>query len=146
MFYCDPCGQKNSWPRDFWSPLSRGTCECCGNVATCYDVPSACLPSPKEGAITEDSRRQFWLAELDKYGNPKLIDGSHSTREGAEKAAHLIRSMRLPSANSRLAVADVTLTELDGGVSLTESEKESVETINSVMDWNTRNDKEQADE
>jgi len=38
---------KNNWPRDFWHPLSRGACEVCGTVATCYDVPSSCLPQAR---------------------------------------------------------------------------------------------------
>ena len=29
---------------------------------------------------------QWWLAELDRYGNPRLCDGAHSERAGAERA------------------------------------------------------------
>lgn len=32
---------------------------------------------------------QFWLAELDRWGNPKLIDGSHDDRAGVERAVYL---------------------------------------------------------
>lgn len=38
---------------------------------------------------------QFWLAEIDQYGNPKLIDGSHDDRNGVEQAAYLINSLGL---------------------------------------------------
>lgn len=34
-------------------------------------------------------RVQWWLAELDRYGNPTLIDGMHSDRAGVERAAEL---------------------------------------------------------
>jgi hypothetical protein len=59
------------------------------------------------------SRLQWWLAELDKYGNPTLVDGAHGKREGAEKAATLLR--RLGFAGERVfAVAEVRLTDLTG--------------------------------
>lgn len=32
---------------------------------------------------------QWWLATLDRYGNPTLCDGAHSERAGAEKAMYL---------------------------------------------------------
>ena len=32
---------------------------------------------------------QFWLAEIDQYGNPRLVDGAHATRAGVEQAAYL---------------------------------------------------------
>ena len=57
---------------------------------------------------------QWWLAELDRYGNPKLIDGAHSERQGADQAAYLIRSIGLGGATPRrFAVARVELTEVD---------------------------------
>lgn len=31
---------------------------------------------------------QYWLAEFNENGNPKLEDGPHSTFEDAEKAMH----------------------------------------------------------
>lgn len=56
---------------------------------------------------------QFWLAELDRYGNPKLVDGAHQERSRAEEAATIIR--RLGLAGDRLfAVAEVHLSELTG--------------------------------
>jgi len=36
---------------------------------------------------------QWWLAELDRYGNPTLVDGPHSDAEGCEKALYLRRSI-----------------------------------------------------
>lgn len=59
--------------------------------------------------------KQFWLAELDRYGNPTLIDGAHSDRSGAEKA--LVLRERLPIFNTEdreFAIAEVLLTEATG--------------------------------
>jgi hypothetical protein len=53
---------------------------------------------------------QYWLAELDQYGNPKLIDGSHSSPEGANRAAYLLTALRLRSYGV-FAVAKVELAE-----------------------------------
>jgi len=54
---------------------------------------------------------QYWLAELDQHGNPKLIDGAHSDAEGANKAAYLIRAMGLGKPDRKFAVARVELSE-----------------------------------
>ncbi len=54
---------------------------------------------------------QYWLAELDQYGNPKMIDGAHSTRAGANKAAYLIRAMGLGKPDRHFAVAKVELSD-----------------------------------
>ncbi|WP_124485594.1 MULTISPECIES: hypothetical protein [unclassified Burkholderia] len=54
---------------------------------------------------------QWWLAELDQYGNPKLSDGAHSERAGADKAMYLIKSLGLDNKGKRWAVARVELSE-----------------------------------
>jgi len=54
---------------------------------------------------------QYWLAELSVHGNPTLIDGPHSLRQGANKAAYLIQAMRLGKPDRVFAVARVELTE-----------------------------------
>lgn len=36
---------------------------------------------------------QWWLAELDRYGNPTLIDGMHSDRAGVELALTLYEKL-----------------------------------------------------
>lgn len=46
MFYCDPCGEKNDWPR--FGMMSWGNCEMCGELASCWDVPSSSLPMPSD--------------------------------------------------------------------------------------------------
>jgi hypothetical protein len=56
---------------------------------------------------------QYWLAELNQYGNPKLIDGAHQARVGAEKAATILRRLGL-ARDRRFAVAEVHLSELTG--------------------------------
>ena len=53
---------------------------------------------------------QWWLAELDRYGNPALTDGAHGDRAGADRAAYLIESMGLGKGR-KFAVARVELTK-----------------------------------
>lgn len=36
---------------------------------------------------------QWWLAELDRYGNPKLVDGAHSSIKGARDALDIRRAL-----------------------------------------------------
>lgn len=38
---------------------------------------------------------QWWVAELDRYGNPKLTDGAHSERDGCEQAIYLLARLGL---------------------------------------------------
>ena len=53
---------------------------------------------------------QWWLVELDRYGNcARMVDGAHSDAEGANQAAYLIRSMHLSVRDSTFAVAKVEL-------------------------------------
>lgn len=64
---------------------------------------------------SEVEQIQFWLAELDRYGNPKLVDGAHRERSGAEKALTLLN--RLPMINTdgkRYAIAEVRISEPTG--------------------------------
>ena len=63
-------------------------------------------PQPDAGLIGV----QWWLAELDRYGNAKLVDGQHSGRAGADKAMYLIKALHL-DAGRRYAVARVELSE-----------------------------------
>jgi hypothetical protein len=74
---------------------------------------------------------QWWLAELDQYGNPKLIDGAHSDRESVNRAAWLIKAMHLGGNRPRkFAVAKVELSACvptAAGVDL-----EAVRTINNA--------------
>ena len=59
--------------------------------------------------------RQFWLAELDKYGNPKLVDGSHSERAGAEEALTLRKRLPMLSTEGKsYAIAEVILSKPTG--------------------------------
>lgn len=59
---------------------------------------------------------QFWLAELDVNGNPKLVDGAHRDRSGAEEALTLRkRLVRLTNTEGkRFAIAEVHLSEPTG--------------------------------
>jgi hypothetical protein len=78
---------------------------------------------------------QYWLAELDQYGNPKLVDGAHSNEQGANQAAWLIKAMNLGGDRPRrFAVARVELSECvptAAGVNL-----EAVRTINMMQEAN----------
>lgn len=56
----------------------------------------------------EPNATQWWLASLDKYGNPKLEDGAHSERAGANQALYLINSLNL-GAGKKFAVVKVQL-------------------------------------
>jgi hypothetical protein len=79
---------------------------------------------------------QYWLAELDQYGNPTLIDGAHSDRQGANKAAYLIMAMKLGKPDRKFAVARVELSECmpsAAGVNL-----EMVRTINNMRSENEK--------
>lgn len=40
-------------------------------------------------------QEQWWLASLDRYGNPTLVDGAHSDRTGVEKALYLRQRLSL---------------------------------------------------
>jgi hypothetical protein len=59
----------------------------------------------------QEASTQYWLAELDRYGNPTLIDGAHSDAAGANKAAYLIKALRLGDPNRIFAVAKIELSE-----------------------------------
>lgn len=50
---------------------------------------------------------QWWLAELDQHGNPRLCDGAHSDRSGAEKAMYLYRRLGLERCGQRYGVVRV---------------------------------------
>lgn len=58
-------------------------------------------------------RHQFWLASLDRHGNPKLVDGAHRERCGAEKALTLIRRLGLDR-GEEFAIAEVRLSDPTG--------------------------------
>lgn len=55
---------------------------------------------------------QFWLAELDQYGNAKLNDGPHSDRNGVEQAFYLIGRLGLGKGKV-YACAEVILTPVE---------------------------------
>lgn len=65
------------------------------------------------GPVERIVRVQHWLAELNRYGGAKLVDGPHNSRDGVEKSATLLR--RLGLAGDRVfAAAEVHLTDLTG--------------------------------
>lgn len=97
-----------------------------------------CIDNEKQAAMMLAGARkvpalrtpQYWLAELDDYGNPTLIDGSHEDAEGANEAAYLIQAMRLGKPGRVFAVARVELSECvpsSRGVN-----REAVATINAA--------------
>ncbi len=55
---------------------------------------------------------QWWLAEIDQHGNPKLTDGAHQDRAGVEQAAYLIGRLGL-TRDRKFACAEVTLTPVE---------------------------------
>ena len=69
---------------------------------------------------------QWWLAELDQYGSPKLVDGDHADMAGANRALYLINALGL-GAGRKYAAAKVQLFEAvpDGrGAMLTSKERQ----------------------
>ena len=61
-------------------------------------------------APEHDRPAQWWLAELDQYGNPTLIDGAHGQRAGADQAFYLNSALGLVGSR-KYAVARVELSE-----------------------------------
>ena len=61
--------------------------------------------------IHENQKVQYWLAELDRYDNARLVDGAHSSAEGAIKAKGLYNMCGF-SKGRKFAVAKVELTEI----------------------------------
>lgn len=55
---------------------------------------------------------QWWLVTLDQYGNPKLVDGAHSTRAGVEQAAYLHTRLGL-STGAKHACARIEISEVE---------------------------------
>ena len=55
---------------------------------------------------------QFWLARLDQYGNPTLVDGAHEARSGVEKAMYLFKRLHLAKGES-YACAEVIITPVE---------------------------------
>lgn len=49
--------------------------------------------SEAEKKVKEPATVQWWLAELDKHGNPTLTDGAHSDLAGVEEALYLIQKI-----------------------------------------------------
>jgi hypothetical protein len=65
MFYCEPCREKSDWPTTIMR--SKGPCECCGEMAVCYDRPSRLLPLPKgvgEQNMTDNNLEQDDFEQL----------------------------------------------------------------------------------
>lgn len=73
---------------------------------------SAYLASTTSAGVTEEQTPQFWLAELDPHGNPRLLDGAHRTREGVEKAAYLHMRLGLQKGLT-FACAEVHITPVE---------------------------------
>lgn len=66
--------------------------------------------APQAQADAREANVQWWLADIDQYGNPALTDGAHSDRAGADKAAYLINAMGLGQGR-KFAVARVELSD-----------------------------------
>jgi hypothetical protein len=117
---CPECGSDD---KDY-SPDGNEACACwCEN--SWHD---AAPPAPTGSGEQKGPTYQYWLVSLDRYGNPRLIDGAHSDAEGANQAAYLIKSMHLSSENEKFAVAKIELLECvpsDKGVN-----HEAIRTIN----------------
>ena len=56
---------------------------------------------------------QYWLVELGRHGKITLVDGSHSTRDGADKALYLTKRLGLSSDGKKYAIAKIEITSPD---------------------------------
>jgi len=72
---------------------------------------------------------QWWLARLDRYGNPTLCDGPHPDKEGVGRALHLYKVLKLDM-GERYGAVRLEVFEVEPnacGVN-----EEAVETINAA--------------
>ena len=83
-----------------------------------------------ERTIHPGQRVQYWLAELDRYDNPKLCDGAHSDEQGAHRALYLLQRMGFAE-GKRFAVARVEL--IDAVPNATGVNEEALETITEAL-------------
>lgn len=74
---------------------------------------------------------QFWLARLDQYGNPTLVDGAHGERAGVEKAMYLFQRLHLAKGEV-YACAEVIITPVDAVPH--GANEEAIKTLTSVVD------------
>ena len=88
-------------------------------------LSAAGLPTYTE----RDMKTQWWLAELDMHGNPKLTDGAHSVRAGAEEALTLMQRLGLAK-DRHFAIAEVRLTEPTGKHG--QVNEEAIATLNAI--------------
>ena len=65
--------------------------------------------------IPETMKEQYWLAKLDRYGNPRLMDGSHGDLENVRKALALYKMLGF-SEGHYAAVKVTILEDYDEGV------------------------------
>lgn len=73
---------------------------------------------------------QWWLAELDQHGNPRLCDGAHSEKLGAEKARYLYKRLGLDRCGQRYAIARVELWPAEAKPQPVE--EEAIASLNSI--------------
>ena len=74
-------------------------------------------------------KTQWWLAELDQYGNPTLADGAHREMAGAEEALTILKRLGL-AGERRFAIAEVRLSEPTGQHPAVD--EESIATLNAI--------------
>lgn len=72
------------------------------DVGPVGNAAPACRPEPLV---------QWWLAAVDQYGNPRLVDGSHSALAGVEKALYLLNRLGL-SRGTKYMAARIELTDV----------------------------------
>ena len=56
---------------------------------------------------------QYWLVELGVHDLPRLLDGPHSRRSGANRAAYLIRGIGLGPKDRRFKVGRLELSDCE---------------------------------
>lgn len=77
------------------------------------------------------SNVQWWLARVDQYGNPELVDGAHSDQSGANQALYLINALGVGAGQS-YKVAKVELFDaVPDGSSVNH---EAIQTLNGLAE------------
>ncbi len=86
MFYCEPCRVENNWPKSMLAYISRGMCEICETVQSCYDIPSKDLPLPKGDNV--EMKEKYLTATMEQIAGIRCwrLDVWLSLREAVDGA------------------------------------------------------------
>lgn len=87
----------------------------------------------RKGDTVTDEFTTYWLAELDNYGTPKLMDGPHDNRNGADEALYLIKRLGLFDQSKKYAIAKVVVSEPDDKDH--DINEEAADNVRQLVEW-----------